>query len=101
MDEKKCQIIDLFKERKLDVLALSETKVKGKGEQIWEGQRVIVSGVAERCRAREGVGIILTGRLWGKVKDFKCVSPRIVWVRLNIRGRKVVIVSVYWWWWWW
>ena len=50
-DEKKCMIADIFKERKLDVLALSETKVKGEGEREWEGQRVIVSGVDERCRA--------------------------------------------------
>ena len=48
MDEKKCMIVDLFKERKLDILALSETKVKGQGVQEWEGERVIVSGVAER-----------------------------------------------------
>ena len=32
-DEKKCMIVDMFKERKMDVLALSETKVKGEGEQ--------------------------------------------------------------------
>ncbi len=45
-DEKKCMIIDVFKERKLDVMALCETKVKGEGVQEWEGQRVIVSGVS-------------------------------------------------------
>ena len=33
MDEKKCMIVDLFKERKLDILALSETEVKGQGVQ--------------------------------------------------------------------
>ena len=32
MDEKKCMIVDMFKERKMDVLVLSETKVKGKRE---------------------------------------------------------------------
>ena len=31
-DEKKCMIVDMFKERKMDVLVLSETKVKGTGE---------------------------------------------------------------------
>ena len=53
MDEKKCMIVDMFKERKLDVLALSESKVKGEGVREWEGERVIVSGVSERCRARQ------------------------------------------------
>ena len=63
MDEKKCMIVELFKERKLDILALSETKVKGSGSREWEGQRVIVSGVSERCRAREGVAVMLSGRM--------------------------------------
>ena len=94
-EEKRCMIVDMFEERKMDVLALCETKVKGQGVREWEGQRVIVSGVAERCRAREGVAIMVSGRLWGKVKEYKCVSSRIVWVRLNVAGEKVVIVSVY------
>ena len=51
MDEKKCAIVDMFRERKMDVLVLSETKVKGIGEREWEGERVIVSGVSERMRA--------------------------------------------------
>ena len=94
-EEKRCMIVDMFEERKMDVLALCETKVKGQGVREWEGQRVIVSGVAERCRAREGVAIMVSGRLWGRVKEYKCVGSRIVWVRLNVAGEKVVIVSVY------
>ena len=74
MDEKKCMIVDIFNERKLDVMALSETKLKGEGERMWEGQRVIVSGVSERCRAREGVAVLISGRLWGRVRDYKCIS---------------------------
>ena len=62
MDEKKCMVVELFKERKLDILALSETKVKGSGSKEWEGQRVIVSGVSEKRRAREGVAVVLFER---------------------------------------
>ena len=51
-DEKRCMIVNMFRERKMDVLVLSETKVKGIGEPEWEGERVIVSGVGERMRAR-------------------------------------------------
>ena len=93
--EKKCIIVDIFKERKYDVFALCETKVKGQGVQDWDEQRVIVSGVSERCRAREGVGLIIANRLWGRVKEYKCVSSRIVWVKLNICGEKLVVVSAY------
>ena len=31
-DKKKCMIVNMFKKRKMGVLALSETKVKGVGE---------------------------------------------------------------------
>ena len=31
-DEKRCMIVNMFRERKMDVLVLSETKVKGTGE---------------------------------------------------------------------
>ena len=38
IDVKKCMIADMFKERKMDVAVLTETKVKGKGESEWEGE---------------------------------------------------------------
>ena len=94
-DEKKCMIINMFKERKMDVLVLSETKVKGTGEREWEGERVIVSGVSERMRAREGVAVVVKGRLWGSVAESKCVNSRIVWIRMKVAGEKVVVVGVY------
>ena len=88
-------IVNMFRERKMDVLVLSETKVKGTGEREWEGERVIVSGVAERMRAREGVAVMVRGRLWGSVTEYKCVSSRIVWIRMKVAGEKVVVVGVY------
>ena len=95
MDEKKCMVVNVFKERKLDIMALSETKVKGSGLREWEGQRVIVSGVSERCRAREGVAVMISGRMWGKVVDYKCLDSRIMWVKLKLDGEIVVVMSVY------
>ena len=94
-DEKRCMIVNMFRERKMDVLVLSETKVKGTGEREWEGERVIVSGVSERMRAREGVAVMVRGRLWGSVSEYKCVSSRIVWVRMKVAGERVVVVGVY------
>ena len=55
--------VDMFRERKMDVLVLSETRVKGIGEREWEGERVIVSGVYERMRAHEGVAVLIKGQL--------------------------------------
>ena len=95
MDEKKCMIADMFKERKMDVLVLNETKVKGKRETEWEGERVVVSGVDERCRAREGVAVMIKRKLWGKVSEYKCVSSRLMWMRMKVAGEGVVIVGAY------
>ena len=69
-DEKTCMIVDMFKKRKMDVLALSETKVKGEGEREWEGERVIVSEVPDRCRAREEVAVVIKRRLWGSITEY-------------------------------
>ena len=93
--EKKCMIVDMFEERKLDVLGLCETKVKGRGVQDWEGERVIVSGVSERSRAREGVAVLVTERLWGSVKEHGCVSSRIVWVKMKVGIERIVVVCAY------
>ena len=95
VDVKKCMVVDMFKERKLDVVVLTETKVKGKGECEWEGERVVVSGVDERCRAREGVAVMIRRRLWGSVSEYKCVNSRLMWLRMKVGGKKVVIVGVY------
>ena len=88
-------IEDTFKEKKFGVFALCETKLAGQGVQDWDEQRVIVSGVSERCRAREGGGLIIANRLWGRVKEYKCASSRIVWVKLNICREKVMVVSAF------
>ena len=42
---KRCEIGDVFQRRKIDVLALSETKLKGKGEVAFAGVTGRVSGV--------------------------------------------------------
>ena len=58
-------------------------------------QRVIVSGVFERCQTREEVAVMLSGRMWGKVSEYKCLDSRIMWVKLKLDGEIVVVVSVY------
>ena len=72
--------------------SLVKQQVKGTGEREWEGERVIVSGVSERMRAREGVAVVVRGRLWGGVTEYECVNLRIVWIRMKVAGEKVVVV---------
>ena len=66
-------------------MALSETTLKGKGE---------VSGVAVG-RAREGVALLLSGRLTRCVVEWKELSSRLVWVRVKIERESWVFISAY------
>ena len=51
--------MDIFKKGKLELLALMETKLKGKGEVSWSGVNVIIASVHEMERGREGVAVLL------------------------------------------
>ena len=56
---KREEVVDIFKEKKFELLALTETKLKGKGEVSWLGVKVIIAGVQEMERSRDGVDILL------------------------------------------
>ena len=59
------EVVDFFKEGKVELLALTETKLKGNGEVSWCRINGIIAGVKEMERGREGVAILLqcSGRL--------------------------------------
>ena len=59
IESKRCEIGCMFGRRGMDVLALSETKIKGKGEVVFVEVTGRVSGV-QRGRAREGVALLLS-----------------------------------------
>ena len=51
--------MDVFREGKFELLALTTTKLKGNGEVSWCGVNGNIAGVQEMERAREGVTILL------------------------------------------
>ena len=57
--------------------------LKGKGEVMFGEVVSRVSGVAVG-RAREGVALLLSGRLKRCVVEWKQVSSRLMWVRVKI-----------------
>ena len=61
-EAKKGEIGKMFLRRRFDVCALSETKLKGKGEVMFGEVVGTVSAVAVG-RAREGVALLPSGRL--------------------------------------
>src|SRR5215469_6455729 len=94
-EEKREEIRVMFKDEGTDILAVCETKLKGKGWVQFGGSRGLMSGVNERVRAKEGVGLIMKNELWELVFESRCVSSRIMWVKVKIGNERWVLVSVY------
>ena len=84
----------MFVRRKLDVLAMNETKMKGRGERVFGPVIGRVSGVMDG-RGREGVGIILSEEMNKNVKEWCEVSSRIMWIRVQLGKERWVFVSAY------
>ena len=81
-------------ERKLNVLALSETKVKGNGKRIFGSVVGRVSGVVnEHCRER--VALLLTKRVLEGFVDYREVSARLMWVNVKFGEEFLVFVRAY------
>ena len=93
IESKRCEIGCMFGRRGMDVLALCETKMKGKEVAFGEvtGR---VFGV-ERGRAREGVALLLSEWMGNKVVEWKEVSCRLMWVRVRMGRECWAFVSAY------
>lgn len=91
---KRCEIGELFERRKLDVLALSETKMKGQGESMFGNVKGRISGIMNG-RAKEGVALLLSDRMNECVTEWKEVSSRVMWVKVKWESEVWVFVSVY------
>src|SRR5678815_4689726 len=94
-DLKREEVGLMFEEKRLDVLGLTETKLKGKREMEFGKYKGMISGVNERVRAREGVGIVMKKEVWDKVRVCSQVSARIMWVKVKFGGEMWVFICAY------
>ena len=92
---RRCEIGKLFESCNLDVLAINETKMKGCEEVMFGCVKGVVSGVKPRLNAQQGVGFLVSERVWSCVQEWKGVSSRIMWLRLKFGCEKWLIISVY------
>ena len=93
IESKWCEVGCIFGRRGMDVLALCETKMKGKEVAFGEVTGT-VSGV-ERGRVREGVALLLSEWMVNKVVEWKEVSSRLMWVRVRMGRECWAFVSAY------
>ena len=91
---KELELIAEMKRYRLDVLGVSEGKMRGNGMKTVEGVTCVYSGVQEG-RAKAGVAIYMAEELAVHIKEWKCISERLVLVRLKIREEWICFVQVY------
>ena len=95
VEEKRREVMDVFRKGKFDLLAVTETKMKGKGEIKWCDVKCVRAGVEENERGREGVAILMSDLWYKAMVDFVCVSPRILMVKFKFEKVKVCVVVTY------
>ena len=93
-DEKREEVVNVFKEGRFDMLALNETKLRGKGEFEWGGVKGVRSGV-DAGRAKEGVAMMMNDVWFEAVVGYGCVSSRMLWVKFKFARVKLCVVAVY------
>ena len=92
---KRQEIGDIFRKRKLGLLALSETKMKGQGECDFGGVGGRYIGVGRNEHAKEGVAILVSEEVKEWVVEWREVSSRLMWVKLRIGQKTWVVISAY------
>ena len=86
----------LFESRRMDVLALCETKMLGRGEVVFGNVCGRKSGLMNvNANASEGVAMIVKEELKEYVREWKEVSSRLMWMRMRLGADNWVFVSVY------
>ena len=85
-------MVDVFRKRKFEFLALIETKLKGYGEVSCCGVSGIIADVQEIERVKEGVAVLMNDGWHSALIDFGCVGSRILWVKFRFSRVKVCVV---------
>ena len=85
---------DIFKKGKFELLALTETKLKGKGKVSCSGVNVIFAGVHEMETTREGVAILLNDVWYSAMENLGVLALEFSGVNSSFQGLKFVWCGV-------
>lgn len=88
------EVVDVMKERRIDVLGLSETKWKDGGKlELNGGYRLWWSGSKEA--KRNGVGIIVSPKWKEEVLEVREEGDRIIKIRMKVKHEEWEICQIY------
>lgn len=80
---------------KIDICVLTETKKKGRGNEMINPYIHFYSGVNKNERAKRGVSIAIHRRLKPNIRSWEEINERIITMELDIKGHEIVIIGVY------
>ena len=84
-----------MKKYKIEILGISEVKKKGSGEKLLDNGYVLrYSGVPQGTWAKEGVGIIVSEKMDGRIISWAPVNSRIISMEIDLQ-QKIYLIQVY------
>ena len=87
------EVVDMMKRKGMGVLCVQETRWKGKkAREMGNGYKMYYAGEDGK---KNGVGIILSPKMKCNVLEVTRESDRVIWMRLNVDGRAVNVISAY------
>ena len=90
---KEDELMQEFQRENLDILGVTETKKKGRGEiEVPGGHLLIYSGVDINARAKEGVGCIINGKHRQLVTKWDSITERILKIEMKLQMPTTLIV---------
>ena len=85
-----------LEKRKMDITAIQEIRWSNEGEiKSTTGKSVLLYGGRKDSLKREGVGFVLSRRVYDSLMLFESISPRICRIRLSCKFRNLSIICVY------
>ena len=94
MSSREEELVDEMKRYGLEVLGVSEVKMRRNGLKRIGDVTCVYSGVQEG-RSKSGVAILLSEKFGTFLREWKCIDEWIMWIQLKIDGIWVTVVQVY------
>lgn len=92
---KQSEVFEELKKMKIDICVLTETKKKGKGNEVVGEYVHIYSGVSKDSRAKRGVSIAIHKDLRSKIKSWEEIDEQIIKLEINKNGHNIAVIGTY------
>lgn len=84
-----------IKRFKMDIIILSETKKKGKGNEELDDFIHLWSGVEKHKRAKSGVSVLVKKNFKKNITGWDLIDDRIIKLDITLFAREIVVVGIY------